>query len=55
MAYYPVHQTAVHGEYLGMGVQPCATRVRYPVHRSRTSGGDGTAQARHHPRSKAPI
>ena len=48
MAYYPVHQTAMPGEDLGTGVQPCATRARYPVHRSRKSGGEGvgTAQAR---------
>ena len=48
---------AMPGEDLGTGVQPCATRARYPVHRSRKSGGEGvgTAQARRHPRSKAPI
>ena len=47
MAYYPVHQTAMPGEDLGTGMQPCATRARYPVDRSRKIGGEGsgTAQA----------
>ena len=40
MAGYPVHQTAMPGENLGAGVQPCTTRARYPVHRSMKSGGD---------------
>src|ERR1039457_675265 len=54
MACYPVHQATMHGEDLGTGGQPCATRARYPVHRPRKSGGEGagTAQARRHPRSK---
>ena len=43
MAYYPVHQAAMHRDDLGMGVRPCATRTRYPVHGSRKSGGEGTA------------
>jgi hypothetical protein len=45
MAYYPVHQATMHGEELGTGVQPCSTRTRYPVHRSRKSGCECTAQA----------
>ncbi len=42
---------------VGTGEQPCSTRTRYPVHRPRKNGGEGvgTAQARRHPRSKAPI
>ena len=57
MAYYPVHQATTHGEDLGTGMQLCATRTRYPAHRPGKSGGEaeGTAQARCHPRSKAPI
>ena len=43
MAYYPVHQAATRRDDLGMGVLPCATRTRYPVHGSRKSGGEGTA------------
>ena len=40
MAGYPVHQATMHGEDLGTGVQPNATRTRYPVHRSMKSGGN---------------
>jgi hypothetical protein len=45
MAYYPAHHTTMPGEHLGMGVQPCATRARYPVHRPRKSGGEGAGTA----------
>jgi hypothetical protein len=57
MAYYPVHQAAIHGEALGTCVEPCATRTRYPVHRPRKSGGEdaGTGKAGRHLRSKALI
>ena len=55
MAYYPVHQATTHGEDLGTGGQQCATRTRYPVHRARKSGGEGTAQAKRRPGSKEPI
>jgi len=33
MACYRVHQTAMRGEDLGTGMQPCTTQARYPVHR----------------------
>src|SRR5690349_11581281 len=57
MAYYPVHQTPMRGQDLGTGVQPCATRARYRVHRVGENGGEGadTAPAICHPRSKRPI
>src|SRR5437763_291913 len=54
-ACYPVHQAMTHGEDLVTGMQLCATRTRYPVHRPGKSGGEGATQARRHPRSKAPI
>ena len=41
MAYYPVPQAALHGGDLETGVEPCATRARYPVHRPRKSCGEG--------------
>ena len=43
MAYYPAHQATMHGENLGTGMQPCATRTRYPVQRSAKSGGEAWA------------
>ena len=36
----------VNGENLGMGIEPCATRTHYPVHRPRKRGGEGAGTAK---------
>jgi len=36
----------VHGEDLGMGMEPCATRTHYPVHRPKKSAGEDAGTAK---------
>jgi len=40
-----VHQTTMPGEHLGTGGQLCATRARYPVHRSGMSASQTPVQS----------
>ena len=44
-AYYPVHQATMHDKDLETGVQPCATRARYPVLRPGKNDAEGAEAA----------